>query len=348
MAEILKILRNDNGSIIKIPGTLKDVKAVGWYIDEYKAAQVSINLINYKNTPLHIVFEEVRKQANNRGLRVTGSEIVGLVPKKAILDAGIFYLKKQNSSFAIPESDILNIAVSSLGLNEFSDFDVNLKIIENCINNQPHPLLRMSLDSFTDELSRNSVAPGGGSVSSLVGSLSVSLISMVCNITLENKKYKKQRNKMHNIALKMQKFNSELKIIIDDDTKAFNMIIDSLRMPKKTKKQINVRKKALKEATINAIETPYKILKIVDRCIVDINYVVKYSNPNCLSDLGVAIANFKSAAYGSLLNVHINLKDLDKSSYSNKIANISKDKFKKIEKECDFVISMINSKVING
>ena len=342
-----KIVRDKDGVIIKVPGTLKDVKAVGWYIDEYNIAQVSINLINYKNTPLHIVFEEVRKQANKRGLRVTGSEIVGLVPQKAIIDAGVYYLNKQKSSYAIPTDDILNIAVSSLGLNDISKFNMSEKIVEYCIDSEEYPLLNMKLNLFINELSRNTVAPGGGSVSALVASLSVSLISMVCNITFDNKKFNKYRCEMHKIALNMQRYKKDLASIIDEDTKAFNMIVESVRLPKKTSKQMKIRDVAIHNATINAIETPYKIMKIIDKSLIDIEYVIKKSNPNCLSDLGVAVSNLKSAVYGALLNVHINLKDLQETSYSSSKSKESNKIFDSVEKKCSKLMLLINSELVH-
>jgi len=307
------IIRDKSGKGIKKPGKLKYCKAVGWYIDEYKQAQVSINLVNYKITSLHKTFEEIRLQARKRGVRVTGSEIVGLVPKKAIIESGKYYLKKQHKSTGIPESDIINLAVKSLGLNELSSFNPNIKIIDNLITKNTNLLSSLTVDKFTDELSRDSFAPGGGSVSALTGSLGASLTCMVSNLTAGNKKFKNLYNINIKSALKTQNYKDILISLIDEDTIAYNNIVASRRLPKKNKKDQIIRDKEILKATINATNVPLDILKICSKLIKETLTVAENSNPNCISDIGVASHMISSASIGAFYNILINISDLRKT-----------------------------------
>ena len=307
------IIRDKNGVGIKKPGKLKHCKAVGWYIDEYKQAQVSINLINYKLTSLHKTFEEVRMQARKRGVRVTGSEIVGLVPKNAIIDSGKYYLKKSHKGIGLPESDIINIAIKSLGLNEISVFNPENKIIDNLISSNKNYLTNLSINDFMDELSRDSYAPGGGSVSALTGSLGASLTCMVSNLTIENKKFKNYLNLNLKSSIKTQRYKNVLLSLIDEDTLAYNNIIDSRRLPKKSKKDQIFRDKEILKATINATNVPLEILKTCSKLIEETLNVAENSNPNCLSDIGVASNMISSASIGAYYNILINITELRKS-----------------------------------
>ncbi len=308
-----KILRDKNGIGIKKPGKLKFCKAVGWYIEEYKQVQVSINLINYKVTSLHKTFEEVRRQARRRGVRVTGSEVVGLLPKKDMIDSGIYYLKKQNKSCGIPEDDIINIAIKSLGLEDISLFDSNKKIIEYLLDDNVIQLKDMTVNKFMDELSRDSLAPGGGSVSALAGSLGASLTCMVSNLTYGNNKYKKYSNINFKSSAKTQNYKDLLITLVDKDTIAYNNIVSSMRLPKKTKSDQKLRDKEILKATINATNVPLEILSICSDLIKETLIVAENSNPNCISDIGVASNMILSASLGASYNILINISDLRKS-----------------------------------
>ena len=307
------ILRDSKGKGIKKPGKFKFCKAVGWYIDEYKQAQVSINLTDYTKTPIFKVFEEVRKQARKRGFRVTGSEIVGLVPKKALIDTGLYYLKYQEKAIGVPEKDILDVAIKSLGLSDIDYFDINNKIIENSISTNNNSLLNSKINDFSDELSRNSYAPGGGSVAALVGLLGSSLSCMVSNLTFENKKFSIHKEKHFKASFDLQKLSNELSLLIDQDTNAYNKIILARRLPKKTNEQVKKRDKALLNATILAIETPHKVLELCLKVHKIIFKVINFINMNCISDIGAANNCILSSSKSAYYNVLINLDDINKS-----------------------------------
>ena len=326
-----KIIRYKDGTMKKKPGTLKHTKAVGWYIDEYKKAQVSINLTNYLKTPMHIAFEEVRKEARKRGLRVTGSEIVGLVPKKALTDAGIYYLRKQKKSIGIPDKDIIHIAIESLGLNDISEFEQNEAIIENRINSSNQKLRDLEVYRFIDKVSIDLPAPGGGSVSALSGSLSSALISMVSNLSYGKKGYEKNNTLFENIGCEAQLIKDELIILIDKDTEAFNMIMSAFRLPKKTSDDQNYREEKIKIATKYAIEIPLKIMELSLKSLKLSKMIAKIGNKNSLSDAGVASEMAISALNGAYMNVLINLNDITDHGYK-----------KKLVKKTDLIVS--NSK----
>ena len=314
-----KILRYRDGKIRKKAGTLKYTKAVGWFIDEYKKAQVSMNLTNYLETPIHIAFEEIRNQARKRGLRVTGSEIVGLVPKKSLIDAGIYYLKKQNKSIAIPDKEIIHIAIESMGLNDISNFNQEDSIIENRISNSKNKLKDLNIHNFINEVSIDSPAPGGGSVSALSGALSTALVSMVSNLSYNKKNYEKYNLIFDEIGSNAQHIKRKLIDLIDKDTDAFNMIIDALKKPKKTSQDILARNTLIKDATKNAIEVPLEVMKLSLDSLKLSKKILKIGNKNSLSDAGVACEMALSAINGAHMNVLINLKDLEDFIYEKKI-----------------------------
>ena len=312
-----KILRKKDGSIIKLPGSLKDTKAVGWYIEEYKKAQVSINLTNYKSTSIHSAFEEVRKQANKRGVRVTGSEIVGLVPKQAILESGLFYLYKQNKSTAIPEKDIIDMAIDSLGLNEISTFNQSESIVENRIQ-EKKPLANLTISSFTDEVSQDSPAPGGGSVSAQAGSLASALVAMVANLSFGKKEYLSNNELILDIGIQAQSLKKDLLNLVDMDSNAFDKIMIGFRMPKKTENQIKARDSVIIAATKHAIDIPLKIMELSMKALTLSKKIMKIGNKNSISDAGVASEMSLAAIRGAHMNVLINLKDLNDEAYKLK------------------------------
>ena len=325
------VLRDSNGKGLKKPGKFKFCKAVGWFIEEYNQAQVSINLTNYNKTSIHKVFDEVRIQARKRGFRVTGSEIVGLVPKKALIDAGFYYLNKQGKSVGIPEIDIINLAIKSLGLSDIVDFNPKKKIIENSLIDYSKDLSNFTIKDFSDELSRNSFAPGGGSVSALLGLLGSSLTCMVSNLTYDNKKYNDKKDIHFKSSKKLQSLSSELLLLINEDTNAYNKIIDSMRLPKKTNEQISIRNKEIYSSTLYAIETPLKVLDLCLEVHKTIFGMLKHSNMNCISDIGVANHCILAGSNSALYNVIINLKE------------INPNKANKYKENANYYIKQINN-----
>ena len=307
-----KIIRDKDGKVIKVPGKFKNLKAVGWYIDEYKQAQVSMNLTNYRTTSIHKVFEEIRKGASRRGLRVTGSEIVGLVPKDAILDAGVFYLKKQKKSISIPEKDIVNTAIKSLGLDDISKFVPSKAIVENALLDRSSLITNMPLDEFVDELSRDSATPGGGSVSALSGSLSASLVSMVINLSTFSKKNQKY-------GFKAQAIKNQFLKLVDLDAKAFDFVMKAFSLKKKTKDQQKKRIKKIEDAYKKATIPPLSMLEKTNDLFYIIKMIQEDINANCLSDLGVAVEMASSASSGASMNIKINLSEIKDSKFKNKI-----------------------------
>ena len=310
-----KFVRDNNGVPIKVPGILKDCKAVGWYIDEYGLAQVSMNLTNFNNTPPHIAFEETRNQARKRGVRVSGSELVGLIPLDAMISAGKYYLDKQQRSKGIPVKDIIHIAVKSMGLDDLSPFNPNEKIIEYRVKEQFGSLASMTLNEFADELSSDSPAPGGGSVAALAGTLGASLSSMVANLTFGKKKWLPLFEQMCQISQKSQLLKDELLQLIDADTDSFKGVLEAYKMPKNTDGQIIERNKAIDTAMKEATNIPFQTLKCC-REIMDLALeAAKCGNPNSVSDAGVAAEMANAGVHGAALNVLINLKNIEDEKF---------------------------------
>ncbi len=338
------IIRNENGESIKILGILKSVKAVGWVIEEYNRAQVSINLTNYKITPTHIAFEECVKEAEKIGVRVTGSEIIGLIPKDAMLETGKFYLNKQNKSTGIPEKEIIEIAIQSLGLNDVTKFDPKKKIIEYVLEENIKSLNNFSVNDFIDELSTDSPAPGGGSVAALLGAISSALSSMVANLTFGKKGYEKYFDRMKNLSEEFQKLKSEFLFLVDEDTNAFNKVMDAVRLPKKNEKEILLRNNAIEEATKYAAIVPLNTMEKSLETLHLTKLVAKYGNKNSASDSGVAALCLNSAIGGAQMNVEINLKNLSDKKFcyemKNKVENIVKEN-RKLQKEIRKILSKV-------
>ncbi len=313
------IVRDANGKAINIPGKFKAVKAVGWYIDDYEIAQISINFINYKITPPHFVFDEAIKEAEKLGLRVTGSELVGLIPKEALLMAGRHYLTKQGKSPGVPEEDLIKTAISSLGLDDVAPFDPQKKIIEYQFKETESSLLDLNLREFANELSVDSPAPGGGSTAALCGALSASLSSMVSNLTVGKKEYKDVQKDVKEMAVNSQSLKDEFLRAVDLDTMAFNKLMDAYRLPKKTKEQEQEREQAIEEAVKEATMVPFGVLeKSIDALNLATQIALK-GNKNSLSDAGVAGLTAQVAAEGAYYNVKINLPNIKDSEFKSKI-----------------------------
>lgn len=344
-----KIKHDENGDPIMKPGTLKACKAIGWYIDEYGIAQVSMNITDINVTPLHVAFEEVCRAAHERGLRVTGTEIVGLIPKKAIIDAGNYFLRKQQRSLGIPEKDIIKIAIKSLGLDDLRPFNPDEKIIEYLIADKPDEtqtrLVNLTVRDFAEETASESPAPGGGSISAYLGALGAALGTMVANLSAHKAGWDDRWEYFSDVAQRGNELMNELLALVDEDTAAFNKIMDVFAMPKTTEAEKAARKKALQEATLYATQVPLKTMKTALATFDILEEMAAHGNPNSISDVGVGALSARSAVMGALLNVKINAAGLDNKtlakslvSEANEIAILAQDKEKS-------VLDTVNSKI---
>ena len=334
-----EIVYDKNGNPDTIPGSLKHVKAIGWYIEEFGIAQISMNLTNITETPIHTVFEEVVKKANARGASVTGSELVGLIPLKSMIDAGKYFLKKQNRSIGIPEEDIIKIAIESLGLNQVKTFDPNKNIIEyylDKITNKNGKLIDLSSRSFSDEVSRETPAPGGGSVSSYVGALGTSLGGMVANLSCNTRGWENKVDIFSEKAYEINQLREKLLSLVDEDANSFNSIMEAYKLPKDSEENKQIRSKAIKDATLYAAKIPLNIMVESYNSYEIIEFLAKEGNQNSLSDSGVACLCLHTAIHGAYLNVRINLKDAtggeDIMKKADKILKDSHSKKEKIMK----------------
>ena len=314
-----KILKTKNGDTIWEPGSLKHVKAIGWYIEEYGITQISMNLTNIKETPIHIVFDEVCKKANERGIRVTGSELVGLIPLQSMIDAGEYFLNKQQRSLGIAESEIIKIAQKTMGLDEIQPFKPKEKIIEYVIDNNNNPLCKMTLSSFLQETASESPAPGGGSISAYIGSLGAALTTMVANLSSHKRGWDEQWEEFSKMAQTGQEHINILEELVDEDTRAFNDIMNAFRLKSQTEKEKKIKEIAIQEATVNAINIPLKIMSNSLELMNLIEKLVIHGNPNSVSDVGVAALCARSAVLGGYLNVLINAKDLTDINIKDKL-----------------------------
>jgi glutamate formiminotransferase/formiminotetrahydrofolate cyclodeaminase len=313
------IIRDENGKSIKIPGKFKAVKAVGWFIEDYGIAQISINFTNYKISPPHLVFDEAVKEAEDLGLRATGSELVGLIPKEAMLMAGRHYLKKQGKSPGVPEEELIDIAVKSLGLEDVSPFDPQKKIIEYQFKEVEDSLIDRNLRQFANELSMDSPAPGGGSTAALCGALSAALTSMVSNLTVGKKDYETVQDKVVELAMAAQVLKEEFLRAVDQDTVAFNKVMDAFRMKKKTEEQKQERDAAIQEATKEATLVPLGVLEKSIKALELAKNIATHGNKNSISDAGVAGLTAQAAAEGAYYNVIINLPGIQDEKFTIEI-----------------------------
>lgn len=310
-----KIRKDENGNTIMIPGTLKGCKAIGWYIDEYGIAQVSMNITDINATPLHKAFEEVCRAASARGLRVTGTEIVGLVPKKSLIDAGKYFLEKQHRSTGISEEEILKIAVKSMGLDDLKPFNPKEKVIEFLLESEEEAaarekLVRMSCKGFAYETASESPAPGGGSVSAYMGALGVALGTMVANLSAHKPGWDDRWKEFSDYAVQGQAVLKELLALVDEDTAAFNRIMTAFGMPKATDEEKLAREKAIEDATLYATDVPLKTMRTAVKAFPLLKAMAMNGNPNSVSDAGVGALAARSAVLGALLNVRINAAGL--------------------------------------
>lgn len=343
-----KPLKDENGNPVMIPGTLKGTKAIGWFIEEYGIAQVSMNITDITQTPLHICFDEVVDKAAKRGIRVSGVEIVGLVPKSCLIDAGKYYLAKQQRSLGVSEKELINIAIKSMGLDDLKPFNPGEKIIEYMIEaeNKTKKLVDMTCKDFADETASESPAPGGGSIAAYVGALGASLGTMVANLSSHKSGWDERWEEFSIWAEKGQALKDELNYLVDEDTHSFNLIMDAFSLPKKTDEEKAARKQAIQDATKYAIEIPYRTLcksfEVFELCIA----MVKVGNPNSVTDAAVGILCARTACYGAFMNMKINASSLDDKAFVNDILSKGQaliEKADKLEKEyTDIVLKQIS------
>ena len=313
-----KIVEDENGEPMRVPGALKAVKGIGWFIEEYGIAQVSLNLTNISITSMHEAFDTACKKANARGIRVTGSELVGLVPLQAMLDAGKYFLRKQNRSVGVSESELVKIAVKSLGLDDLTPFDPNERIIEYKMNEDAaKKLVDMNLTKFADETASESPAPGGGSISAYAGAMGAALATMVANLSSHKRGWDDRWEEFSEWAEKGQKIKDELLFLVDEDTESFNRIMDAFRLPKGSDAEKAARKQAIQDATKYAIQIPFRVMEVSHSAMPLIRYMVEYGNPNSVTDAGVGALCIRTAVMGAFMNVKINAGDLDDKDFVN-------------------------------
>lgn len=336
----------ENGVKVNKPGTLKSVKAIGWFIEEYGVAQISMNLTNINTVPVHIAFDEVCTKANARGIRVTGSELVGLVPLKSLTDAGKYFLQKQQRSTGVSEKELIKIAVKSMGLDELSPFKPEERVIEYLLkNNADSKLVNMSLTDFADETASESPAPGGGSISAYVGSLGVSLATMVANLSSHKKGWDDRWEEFSNWAEKGEQFKNELIKLVDADTKAFNQIMKAFGLPKSTEEEKNARSIAIQAATKYAIEVPFKVMQASYESMTLIKAMAEIGNPNSVSDAGVGALCARTAVMGAFMNVRINGSGLEDKKFIEDVLNRGREiENKTIALESE-ILQIVNSKI---
>ncbi len=342
-----KIATDENGNEIWVPGSLKACKAIGWFIDEYGIAQVSINLTDITVTPIHVAFEEASKKAAERGLRVTGSEIVGVVPLSAMLEAGKYFLRKQQRSLGIPDREIIKIAVKSMGLDELYPFDPDKKIIEYILEEKTgKKLVDRTLEGFIQETASESPAPGGGSISAAMGAFGAALATMVANLSSHKPGWDDRWEEFSNWAEKGKFFMEQLIKMVDEDTAAFNRIMDAFGLPKGTDEEKAARTKAIQDATLYAIEVPFRVMNLCFESMEVIKAMAEHGNPNSVSDAGVGALAARSAVMGAYLNVKINASGLKDKDKANEFISRGAEIVKKTQQMEAEILSIVESKIM--
>lgn len=341
-----KIVTDENGEPVMRPGTLKGTKAIGWYIEEYGIAQVSMNITDIALTPLHIAFDEVCRAANERGIRVTGTEIVGLVPKRTLIEAGKYFLRKQHRSVGIAESEIIRMAVKSMGLDELKPFLPEEKVIEYVLEDKSSKrLVDMSCTEFALETASESPAPGGGSISAYMGALAAALGTMVANLSSHKAGWDERWEEFSDYAERGQELVSRLLALVDEDTEAFNRIMAVFAMPKTTAEEKAARNAALQSATLYATEVPLKTMKAAYECFEIVKAMAETGNPNSVSDAGVGALAARSAVLGAELNVKINAAGLkDRETAERLISQAAEIAQKAVAQEAE-ILQIVNQKI---
>ena len=341
-----KKVLNEAGEPDRVAGACKSVKGIGWFIEEYGIAQVSMNLTNLNETPLHIAFDECCKSAEKRGLRVTGSELVGLVPKQVLIDAGKYFLKKQERSAGVSEAELIRIAVRTFGLDELSPFDPQKRVIEYLLEDaKAAPLSKMSLKTFADETASESPAPGGGSIAAYVGSLGASLATMVANLSSHKRGWEDRWAVFSDIAEQGQRLKDALLHKVDEDTAAFNAIMNAMGLPKGSENERLIRKEAMNEATKLAIEVPLSTMRLSLESFSIIQKMAEIGNPNSVSDAGVGALCARAAVRGAYLNVKINTVGFEDTAYIETTLAEAEKMLLEAEKLEGTVLEIVNNKI---
>ncbi len=333
-----------NGEPKRIPGTLKSVKGIGWFIEEYGIAQLSLNLTNINITPVHVAFEEAVKKADERGIRVTGSELVGLIPKQSLLDAADYFLKKQQRSLGISEKEKIKIAVKSLGLDDLAPFNAEDKVIEYIIEKKMgggKRLVDMTLRAFADETASESPAPGGGSISAYVGALGASLGAMVANLSSHKRGWDDRWEEFSEWAEKGVYYQQQLMALVDEDTRAFNKIMESFGLPKGTDEEKAIRSKAIEDASKYAMEIPYRTAELALESMQVMQRMVEIGNPNSITDAGVGILCARAAVLGAVMNVRINAGGIKDKSFTEPLLA----KATQLEQKAEKIEADVRSKI---
>lgn len=342
-----KPMKDAEGNLIMIPGTLKGTKAIGWYIDEYGIAQVSMNITDINETPLHVAFDEVCRCAQNRGVRVTGTEIVGLIPKRTLIEAGKYFLKKQNRSTGIPEEDIIKIAVKSMGLDDLKEFNPREKVIEYLLEDeQKKPLLiDLTVKGFADETSRESPAPGGGTISAYMGALGAALGTMVANLSSHKAGWDARWEEFSDWAEKGQQLQRELMVLVDEDTEAFNRIMEAFGLPKGTDEEKAARSAAIQTATLFATQVPLHTMQASFKVFELCRAMAEEGNPNSVSDAGVGVLAARAAVLGAGLNVKINASGLKDRAIADKLVAEANELINKANEEEATILKIVEAKL---
>ncbi len=340
-----KIIVDEHGEPVRIPGTLKKVRAIGWFIKEYGIAQISINLTDITTTSVHQAFDEVCERAHDRGIRVTGSELIGMIPLQAMLDAGKYFLQKQHRSVGIPDHEIIRIAVKSLGLDELAPFDPDKRIIEYFLKDKGSKLIDLSLTDFVHETASDSPAPGGGSVAAYVGAMGVALGSMVANLTSHKRGCDDRWEEFSVWAEKGKVIYEELLKLVDKDTEAFNQIMEAFKLSKETPVEIAARKSAIQAATKNAIEIPFRVMQISYDSMEIIEAMAEIGNPNSVTDAGVGALCAVTAVSGAYLNVLVNAKSFNDQEAIQTIMNEAGTIEVQAKNRCEKIQSIVRKKL---
>ena len=342
-----KPVLDQSGEPVRMPGMLKHLKAIGWYVVEYGIAQVSMNLTNIEETPLHAAFDACNESASKRGLRVTGSEIVGMLPKKCLVDAGKYFLRKQKWSEGASEEELIDIAIRSMGLNELKPFDPKEKIIEFKMDSatSKKSLLNMNLRQFCNETLSDSPAPGGGSVAALIGALGVSLGGMVANLSAGKRGWDDKLDYFSDWAVKAHQLKDELLVLVDEDTAAFNKVMDAFALPKDSAEEKAARAAAIQLATKGAAEIPLKVMETASKSYQLLSEMAEKGNPASVSDVGVGLLAVRACVEGAAMNVRINLAGLKDEKW--KSALLEKLQRIRAESEAQFgrIIRVVESKL---
>jgi glutamate formiminotransferase/formiminotetrahydrofolate cyclodeaminase len=341
-----KVMKDENGEQVLVPGSLKSVKAIGWFIEEYGIAQISMNLTNISVTPVHVAFDEVCRKADARGVRVTGSELVGLIPLKAMLEAGKYFLKKQHRSVGVSDEELIKIAIKSMGLNDIHEFIPEEKIIEYVMSEKgKRKLTDLSLKAFMDETASESPAPGGGSISAYIGALGAALGTMVANLSSHKRGWDDRWEEFSDWAEKGKEIQNRLLKLVDEDTDAFNKILDAFGLPKKTEEEKRIRNATVQTATKHATMVPFTVMETAFSGFELIRAMVETGNPDSITDAGVGALALRSCIKGASLNVKVNASGLEDKTFTAEIITKAQVLERKAVEEEEAIIKTVESRI---